>query len=157
MKTSKLDNPASITLKYLLHLISIALVYGILLYCSLHFWLPTFILKLSKLTYIAANIFKKQFYVLLAIYTIFCYFVNNFVLHLYSSGKGWRLILSYFIDILIVPITILIMIFYNNKTSKIATGETDSLFNIYIAMGLLIIKEFIAVKLLSPKAAKRRT
>ena len=157
MKTSKLENPASVTLKYLLHLISIALVYGIMLYTSLHIWLPKFILVLSKVNYVAAYVFKQQFYVLLVVYVLFCYFVNNFVLHLYNTGKGWRLILSYLADILIIPITILIMIFYNNKTSKILTADTDSLFNIYIAMGLLIIKELIAVKLLSPKTAKGRT
>lgn len=158
MKTSQLDKTASVTLRYLLHFIGIAIFYGILVYLMFRLWLPVLILTFSKIYYSSASIkaFNTEFVLLLGIYTLFCYFANNFILNLYAKGKTKQLIISYIIDQLIVPLSILILIIFYNKTSKAADSDTSTLYNIYLITGLLVVKVLIAARFLSKAPAKKK-
>jgi len=158
MKTSQLDNTASAILKYLLQLIGIAFFFGILLYSVFKLWLPFLVLTFSRIYYSSASMsaFNTQMILLLVIYSLFCYFANNFILNLYSRGKTKQLIISYLIDLLIVPLSILILIIFYDKTLKVPSADTSILYNIYLITGLLVAKVFIASKVLSDTPAKKK-
>jgi hypothetical protein len=150
-KTINIESAASVTLRYLLHFISIALFYGIMIYSTNKFWLPFLVKKLTKIYYVSGT-FGTQLIALLIIYCLFCYFVNNFVLDLYRKGKEKQLILSVIADLLIIPLSILLVIVYYNKTSKNLVADTDNLYNIYLITVLLLIKELITARLVSKKS-----
>jgi hypothetical protein len=82
---------------------------------------------------------------------VFCYFANNFILNLYQSGKAKQLLISYFVDFLILQLSITLMIFYNNRQHTPALD--NSIYNIYVVTVLLVIKEVITMKLLSKNSA----
>ncbi len=157
MKTSQLDKTTSVVFKYLLQFVGIACFFGILIYSMFSFWLPFLILKFSRIYYASASEskFNNELVLLLVIYSLFCYFANNFILNLYEKGKGKQMIISYLVDLLIVPLSILILIIFYNQTSKVATGDTSSLYNVYLITGLLVTKVIIAAKILSKTPAKR--
>jgi hypothetical protein len=150
METSK-PSTVSLILKYLLHLISIALFYGLTLYFTSNFWIHYLLNKFTRVPYVTTDNFHSQVIHLLIIYSLFCYFANNFVLNLYQSGKGAKLLLSYFVDFLVLQLSITIMIFYNNRLHTPAID--NSIYNIYLVTVLLVIKEAITMWLLSRKAA----
>jgi len=158
MKSTQLDKTASVTLKYLLHLLGTALFFGILSYSMLRFWLPFLILNFSKIYYSSGtdNVFNTELAVLLIIYSLFCYFANNFVLNLYAKGKTKQLLLSFLIDLLIIPFSVLILIIFYNKTAKVADSDTSVLYNIYLITGLLIAKVFITANILSKKTSAEK-
>ena len=158
MKTSQLESPMSAILKYLLQIIGIAFFFGILTYSVFKFWLPFLILNFSRIYYSSASAkaFNTEMVILLGIYTLFCYFANNFILNLYAKGKGIQLIISYVIDLLIVPLSILALVIFYNQTSKAASGHTTTLYNIYLITGLLIVKVFIASRIVSKTPAKKK-
>ncbi|MGZ3765806.1 MAG: hypothetical protein ACXVB0_10535 [Mucilaginibacter sp.] len=151
MKTTNRDRVASLVLKYLLHFLSAAGFYFLLLYTTTSFWLHQLLDKFTKIPYVSTENFHDQMYHLLIIYTLFCYFANNFILNLYESGKGKQLIYSIIADMLVLPIGILIMIIYNNIALKGHPALDNSVYNIYVITALLVIKEAIAIKLVSGK------
>ena len=155
MKNSQLDKTTSVTLKYLLHILGIALFFGILSYSMLNFWLPFLILNFSKIYYSSGSIsaFNLELAVLLIIYSLFCYFANNFILNLYAKGKTLQLLLSYLVDLLIVPFSVLILIIFYNKTSKSADSDTSTLYNIFLITGLLVAKVLITGNFLTKKSS----
>ena len=159
MKNSQLDKTASVTLKYLLHLLGIALFFGILSYSMLHFWLPFLILNFSKIYYSTGSIsaFNLELAVLLIIYSLFCYFANNFILNLYAKGKTLQLVLSYLVDLLIVPFSVLILIIFYNKTAKVADSDTSTLYNIFVITGLLVAKVLITAYFLTKKETAKKS
>jgi hypothetical protein len=143
------DQAMSAILKYLLQLIGLAFFYGILLYTTLHVWVPIFNSNFSKVTY---TMFKENnIPILLAIYVLFSYFANNVMLKLYEKGKTKQLLLSLLADLLVLALGILLSLLYNNHAIKSRYGSIDDIYNIYIIMALLIIKEIIAAWILSHK------
>jgi len=151
MKTSNLDTAVSLILKYLLHLVSIALFYGLTLYFTSNFWIHYLLDKFTRVPYITTDNFHSQVIHLLIIYSLFCYFANNFILNLYQSGKAKQLLISYFVDFLILQLSITLMIFYNNRQHTPALD--NSIYNIYVVTVLLVIKEVITMTLLSKNSA----
>jgi hypothetical protein len=151
MKSTKLDQIASIILKYLLHLLSIALFYFAMLYTTTSFWLHALLDKFTRVYYVPVPNFHDQVVHLLIIYSLFCYFANNFILDLYHRDKIKPLIYSVIADMLVLPLGITLTIIYNNITIKSKVADTTLLYNIYVITALLIIKEIIAMKLVSKK------
>jgi hypothetical protein len=141
----------SSVLKYMLQILGLAFFYAVILYTTLHVWIPLFSDKFfSKVYY---TMFRdNNIPMLLILYALFAYCSNNFLLKLYERGKTGQLLLSYFIDIFVLVLGLLLSILYNNVTIKSARGAIDDIYNIYIIMALLIIKEIIAALLLSKKA-----
>jgi hypothetical protein len=156
MKTLQLDKIVSNTFKYLLHFVGIACFFGILLYSMFNFWLPFLILNFSKLYYAIPSKFSTELVFLLIIYSLFCYVANNFILNLYAKGRTLQMIISFFVDLLIVPLSVLILIIYYNKVAKVPSAYVSALYNEYLVTGLLIIKVIIAYKILSGSPAKRK-
>lgn len=157
MKSIQADNIASVALKYLLHLLSIAAVYGILLYTTSAFWLHYLLKWFSKIPYVTSPNFHDQVIHLLIIYSLFCYFANNFILDLYHATKTRQLIISIIADVLIIPLSILIVIIYNNIAHKNQPGDITTLYNIYLVTVLLVIKEFVTMKILGSNTPKSKT
>ena len=149
MKTSNVNTIVSFILKYLLHLISVALFYWLTLYFTLSSWVQFLLIKFATVPYVTAGNFHFQVIILLIIYSLFCYFANNFILGLYQNGKAWKLIISYLVDFLVLQLSMTIMIIYNNRFHK--TMMDISLYNVYVITVLLVAKELIARKLLSKK------
>jgi hypothetical protein len=151
MKKSLDGNKAvSLVLKYLLQLIGLALFFGVLLYTTLHVWVPVFNTAFSRVSY---TMFKdNNIPLLLAIYVLFSYFANNFMLKLYEHGKTKQLLLSLLTDLLVLALGILLSLLYNNHAIKSGIGSIDDIYNIYIVMALLIVKEIIAASILFKKA-----
>ncbi|HVV56705.1 MAG TPA: hypothetical protein VHC47_15325 [Mucilaginibacter sp.] len=149
-KTFSRDRAASIVLKYLLQLISVALFYGVALYSIKSFWVHYLIKTFSHIYYVS-GVFDSQLVTLLIVYSLFCYLANNFLLGLYSKGKGRQLILSMIVDELLLPLGMLIIIVYDDKTSKTNTADTSALYNIYVITALLVVKEIIAARLIGKK------
>lgn len=148
-KSISSDQTVSVILKYLLQLLGLALFYGFMLYTTINFWIPFLVQVFSKVYY-APSYLTSQMVILLIIYSLFCYFVNNFVLHLYEKGKAKQLIFSIIGDILVLPVCFLILVIYNNIFSpKHYIPHIADLYNIYLVIGLLIVKELIAAGLLS--------
>ena len=144
----------SVILKYLLQIIGLAFFYGILLYTTLHVWIPVFNSTFSKVSY---TMFKdNNIPELLAIYAIFSYFANNFMLKLYERGKTRQLLVSLLADLLVLALGILLSLLYNNHAIKTRIGSIDDIYNIYIIMALLIIKEIMAAWILSNKTEKAK-
>jgi hypothetical protein len=141
------DQAMSAVLKYLLQILGLAFFYGILLYTTLHVWVPIFNGAFSKVSY---TMFKENnIPTLLAIYVLFSYFANNFMLKLYEQGKTKQLLFSLLADLLVLALGILLSLLYNNNAIKSRVGSIDDTYNIYIIMALLIAKEFIAAWILS--------
>lgn len=156
MKTSQLDRSASVTLKYMLHFLSVALFYGFMLYTTIEFWMPFLIHRFSKVYYApASSPMNKVFVIMLIAYSLFCYFANNFVLNLYQKGKTGQLIISIILDALILPLSMIIVIVYNNLAPKTSIPVIADIYNVYLITALLVIKVFIASKLFSKKTAIR--
>ena len=144
------DQAMSAILKYLLQILGLAFFYGILFYTTLHLWVPVFNGAFSKVTY---TMFKdNNIAMLLAIYVLFSYFANNFMLKLYEQGKIKQLLFSLLADVLVLALGILLSLLYNNHAIKSRVGSIDDTYNIYIIMALLIVKEIIAAGILSKKA-----
>ncbi|HVW14112.1 MAG TPA: hypothetical protein VHB54_09825 [Mucilaginibacter sp.] len=156
-KTLKSNTAVSSVLKYLLHLIGLSLFFGLLIYSANKFWLPFLVKHLTKVYYVAPTSYTAELGALLAIYTLFCYFVNNFVLGLYEKGRMKQLLYSMLADYLLLPLSILILILYYSKVSKTNIEDTSHLYNIYLMTVLLVVKELIAARLLSGKKATVKT
>ncbi|HTD99193.1 MAG TPA: hypothetical protein VK668_07880 [Mucilaginibacter sp.] len=159
MKSPQADNIASVVLKYLLHLLSIAAVYGILLYTTSQFWIHHLLNWFTRVPYVTAPNFHDHVIHQLIIYSMFCYFANNFILDLYHTTKAKQLIISIIVDVLIMPLSILIMIIYNNIAHKNQPGDINTIYNIYLVTVLLVIKEYIAMKILArnnPKGSVKK-
>lgn len=92
---------------------------------------------------------------MLIAYSLFCYFANNFVLNLYQKGKTGQLIISIILDALVLPLSMIIVIVYNNIAPKTSIPVIADIYNVYLITALLVIKVFIASKLFSKKAANR--
>ena len=154
MKTPQLDRTASVTLKYLLHFLGLALFYGFMLYTTINFWLPFLVHRFSKVYYApASSTIDKVFVIMLITYSLFCYFSNNFVLHLYQKGKTRQLIISIILDMLILPLSMAIVILYNNLAPKTSVPVIADIYNIYLITALLVLKVLILSKLFSTKTA----
>ncbi|MBS1529958.1 MAG: hypothetical protein JSU01_06605 [Bacteroidetes bacterium] len=146
------DHAASVVLKYMLQVIGLAFFYGVLLYTTVHLWIPLFTGHTFSRVYY--TLFQdNNIYLLLIIYTLFSYFANNFMLKLYERGKTRQLLLSILTDILIVPLGLLLTVLYNNLTIKSGRAGIDDIYNIYVIMALLIVKEIIAARIVLKKTA----
>jgi hypothetical protein len=144
------DQAMSAILKYLLQILGLAFFYGILLYTTLHLWVPVFNGAFSKVSY---TMFKdNNMPMLLAIYVLFSYFANNFMLKLYEPGKTKLLLFSLLADLLVLALGILLTLLYNNHAIKSRIGSIDDVYNIYIIMALLIVKEIITAQIISKRA-----
>lgn len=140
---------ASAILNYLLQLIGIAVFYWLLIYTTIHYWLRGFIYKIAKVRYEAGPSFTKELYLLLLIFVIFCYLANRFLLDVYHRDKAKQLILSTIADYMIWPLQLLIMLIWNNTHIVNVVDDISTLYNVYVITALLIIKNLIAVKLMS--------
>jgi hypothetical protein len=150
MKNNR-DSAASTVLNYFLQLLGVAAFYWLLIYTTIYYWLDSFIHKLSRIPYDAGPNFTKQLYLLLLIFAIFCYLANRFLLDLYHRKTAIQLIISIFFDYLLWPLQIYIMIVWNNKHITTIVDDLSTIYNVFVITGLLIIKNVIAVKLLSKK------
>jgi hypothetical protein len=106
--------------------------------------------------YEAGPNFTKELYFLLLILSIFCYLANRFLLDIYHTKTAKQLIISIAVDYLIWPLQIFIMIMYNNIHMTTIADNISTLFNIYLITGLLVLKNVIAVKLMSNKTASAK-
>ncbi|MDB5141322.1 MAG: hypothetical protein JWQ66_35 [Mucilaginibacter sp.] len=151
MKTDNRDSIASTILNYLLQLIGVAIFYWLLIYTTINFWFFSFIRTITKVRYEAGPHFTRELYFLLLIYTLFCYFANRFLLDIYHRKTARQLIISIVADYFIWPLEVLIMLIYNNLHITTIVVNISTLYNIYLITLLLIIKNVIAVKILSAK------
>jgi len=152
MKNSVNSNDAvSLVLKYLLQIIGLAFFYGVMLYTTVHVWIPLFSGNTFSRVYYTLFV-DNNIYLLLLIYTLFSYFANSFMLKLYERGKTRQLLISILIDLLILPAGLLLSVLYNNLTIKSGRAGIDDIYNIYIIMALLIIKEIVAARIVSKKS-----
>lgn len=140
---------ASAILNYLLQLIGVAAFYWLLLYTTINYWLRSFIYRIAKVRYEAGPNFTKELYLLLLIFVIFCYLANRFLLDVYHRNKTKQLILSTIADYFIWPMQLLIMLVWNNMHIVNIVDDVSTLYNVYVITALLIIKNLIAVKLMS--------
>jgi hypothetical protein len=143
MKTNNDNNAASTILDYLLQLIGVALFYWFLIYTTINFWFFNFVHTITKVRYEAG--------ILLLVYTLFCYLTNRFLLDIYHRRTARALIISIVVDYLIWPLQVWIMLMYNNHHIITITDDISTLFNVYLVTGFLIVKNVIAVKILSGK------
>jgi hypothetical protein len=153
METNNSNNAASSILNYLLQLIGVALFYWLLLYTTINFWFLNFVHTITKVRYEAGPHFTRELYILLLIYSLFCYLANRFLLDIYHRKTARQLIISIVADYLIWPLQVWIMLLYNNWHITRLTYDISTLFNIYLITGLLIVKNVIAAKILSGKTA----
>ena|ERR1700761_1270929 len=153
MKTNNDNNAASTILNYLLQLIGVALFYWFLIYTTINFWFFNFVHTITKVRYEAGPNFTKELYILLLVYTLFCYLINRFLLDIYHPKNALALTISIVVDYLIWPLQIWIMLLYNNHHITTITDDISTLFNVYLITGFLIVKNAIAVKILSGKKA----
>jgi hypothetical protein len=151
MKTDNRDSIASTILNYLLQLIGVAIFYWLLIYTTINFWFFSFIRTITKVRYEAGPHFTRELYFLLLIYTLFCYFANRFLLDIYHRKTARQLIISIVADYFIWPLEVFIMLIYNNSHITTIVVNISTLYNIYLITLLLIIKNVIAVKILSAK------
>lgn len=156
MRTITRDQVASVILKYLLHLLINAGFYFVLLYTFTSFWLRQLLNKFARVVYVSNDNFHQLIYFQLAIFTLFCYFANNFIFDLYHRKQAKPLFISIIADLLIIPLQVLIMIFYNNKFIKIGTAMENTLYNIYLITALIVVKELITGYILSRKERVRK-
>ena len=140
---------ASAILNFLLQLIGVAVFYWLILYTTTNYWLRGFIYRIAKVRYEAGPNFTKELYLLLLIFVIFCYLANRFLLDVYHRNKTKQLILSTIADYLIWPLQLLIMLVWNNIHIVNVVQDVSTLYNVYVITALLIIKNLIAVKLIS--------
>lgn len=152
MKNSVNSNDAaSVVLKYLLQILGLAFFYGVLWYITIYGWIPLFSGNtFSRVYYTPFQV--NNIYLLLLIYALFSYFANSFMLKLYERGKTRQLLISILVDLLILPVGILLSVLYNNLTVKSGRAGIDDIYNIYIIMALLIIKEIIAARIILKKS-----
>jgi apolipoprotein N-acyltransferase len=154
MKKLNRDQLASVVLKYLLHLLLIGGFYWALLYTTTSVWLDVVFYKVTKLRYgIAPPDFTEMLYILLLIYTLFCYVANHFLLDIYHRKTAKQFIISTIVDFLIIPFEIFLMVIYNNITVKDHLGDINTVYNVYLITALLVIKNIIAVTILSKKTS----
>jgi hypothetical protein len=153
MKTNNNGSVASNILNHLLQLIGVALFYWALIYTTIHYWLFGFLHRVAKVRYEAGPNFTRELYLLLLIFSIFCYLANRFLLDIYHRRTVKQLTISILIDYLIWPLGLTIIILYDNINYTTVADNVSKLFNIYVITALLIIKNVIAVKILS-KAGK---
>jgi hypothetical protein len=151
MKNNR-DSVTSTVLDYFLQLLGVAIFYWLLIYTTIHYWLQGFVYKFTKVRYEAAPNFTKELYLLLFIFTIFCYLSNRFLLDLYHRKTAKQLIISIIFDYLLWPLQVYIMIVWNNKHITTIVDNINTIFNVYLVTGLLVVKSLIAVKLLSNKS-----
>src|ERR1700749_2245068 len=152
MTTDNRDSIASTILNYFLQLLGLAAFYWLLLYTTVAYWFNGFINKFSRmLRYEAAPDFSKEIDFLLLIFVVFCYLANRFLLDLYHTKTAKQLIISVTVDYFIWPLQIFIMLMYHNIVMTTIVYNISTLFNIYLITGLLIVKNIIAVKLMSKK------
>jgi hypothetical protein len=140
---------ASAILNFLLQLIGVALFYWLLLYTTTNYWLRGFVYRIAKVRYEAGPNFTRELYLLLLIFVIFCYLANRFLLDIYHRNKTKQLIFSTIADYLIWPLQLLIMLVWNNTHIVNVVQDVSTLYNVYVITALLIIKNLIAVKLIS--------
>lgn len=148
MKNNR-DSVASSALNYLLQLLGVALFYFLLIYTTIHYWLRGFVSRIARVRYEAGPNFTKELYLLLLIFVIFCYLANRFLLDVYHRNKVKQLVLSTIADYFIWPLQLLIMLVWNNMHIVSVVDDVSTLYNIYAITALLIIKNLIAVKLMS--------
>jgi hypothetical protein len=154
MKKINPDQVASVVLKYLLHFLLNAGIYFALLYIFTSFWLHRLFSKFSHMSYLSDDDFHRLIYFELAIYTLFCYFVNNFVFDLYHRKRAIPLLFSVIADLVIIPLDMFIMIAYNNIALKHTIMMESALYNVYLITALIVIKELITGAILSRKKAE---
>src|SRR5258708_21096502 len=132
MKTDNGDSIASIILNYLLQLLGVAAFYWLLIYTTIHYWLVNFLYRITKVVYDAGPNFTKELYLILLIFTLFCYFANRFLLDLYHRKTAKQLIISMVVDYLIWPLQVLIMLLYNNAHITALIKDISTLLNIFV-------------------------
>lgn len=74
------------------------------------------------------------------------------MLKLYEPGKTKLLLFSLLADLLVLALGILLTLLYNNHAIKSRIGSIDDVYNIYIIMALLIVKEIITAQIISKRA-----
>ena len=153
MKTNNNNSAASTILNYLLQLIGVALFYWLLIYTTINFWFVNFLHTITKIRYEAGPNFTRELYILLLVYSLFCYLINRFLLDIYHRKTALALIISIVVDYLIWPLQVWIMLVYNNHHIVTIVDDVSTLFNVYVITGLLIVKNIIAAKILSGKKA----
>ncbi len=158
MKTDNRQSVASFAsnvLNFLLQFIGVAAFYWLLLYSTINYWLGRFVLKMAKLNYEAGPNFTRELYFILLIFAIFCYLANRFVLNLYHTRTAKQLLVSVTVDYLIWPLQLFIMLEYNNWHITSILKDVSTLCNVFVLTALVIIKNVIAVKLLSGKKSSK--
>ena len=148
MKNNR-GSAASSVLNYLLQLLGVALFYFLLIYTTIHYWLRGFVYKIAKVRYEAGPNFTKELYLLLLIFVIFCYLANRFLLDVYHRNRTKQLLFSTIADYLIWPLQLLIMLVWNNMHIVNVVDDVSTLYNVYVITALLILKNLIALKLMS--------
>ena len=110
----------------------------------LNFSLNFFLEKFSSVTYNDNMSFKgvRINYLLCIIYGIAAYNLDIITLNEIKKQNWKNLLFQVFLDVLIIPLSVFIMVVYNNQTLK-SIGNFDSLTNIYLVIILLSIKHVI--------------
>lgn len=138
------------TTRYGVHFVGLVIFY-VLLLATVTGLLGPVVFKFAAFNYVPDPGFRRTIAELLIIYVLFCYFGNNFILHIYDKPK--KLLISMAIDYLIVPLAIALTMLYNKLTVKDHMLSIADIYNIYIVTGLQVIKVLIASRILAPKKA----
>jgi len=149
MENTRRNSASSTVLNYLLQLIGVALFYWLMIYTTIYFWLYNYLHSTAKVNYEGNPNFTKELYLLLLLFSLFCYVANRFFLDLYHRKTAKQLIISIIADYLIWPIALSIVIFYDNKFHTTIVYDISRVFNIYLVTALLVIKNIVAAMLLS--------
>ncbi|MDO3624579.1 hypothetical protein [Mucilaginibacter sp. BT774] len=136
-------------LNFLLQLLGVALFYWVLIYTTIYYWLSGFLYRIAKVRYEAGPNFTKELYLILLIFTIFCYLANRFLLDVYHRNTAKQFIISTIADYLIWPLQLFIMMFWANTHMVSVVDDITTLLNVYVLTGLLIVKNIIAVMLIN--------
>ena len=149
METTRRNSAFTTVLNYLLQLIGVALFYWVMIYTTIYFWLYNYLHTTAKVNYEGNPNFTKELYILLLLFSLFCYVANRFFLDLYHRKTIRQLIISIVVDYLIWPIALSVVIFYDNKFHTTIVYDVSRLLNIYIITALLVIKNIVAARLLA--------
>lgn len=136
--------------RYGVHFVGLVVFY-VLLLATVTALIAPLVYNIAGSVYMIDITFRRTIAEQLIIYVLFCYFGNNFVLHIYNQPK--KLLISVIVDFLIIPLAVALSMLYNKLTIKAHLISINEIYNVFIVTGLQVIKLLVAARILSPKKA----
>lgn len=136
------------------------ILYVSLLYVAILYLRPVYfdflLQKFSKITYIDDMSFDRTgvYNMQMAIFCLLSFFSNYKILQVIGKKSTFSLTLSWTIDLLFAPLSVLIMILYNNF--KVVTLNVSKIENVYLMWLLLALKNLIILMVENKLFPKRK-